>query len=218
MRFLEVIRTHYKALLVGVAVLALVIAGILIAIDMAKTAKINILVTPVDAVVKIDGRKYENGNHRVFPGKKHVEISHDGMESINFDVDCESGHIVAINRYLAGSNNDFSYYAKNGESYELLKLLADEKVADFINKEEQKLTISDLLPLSQTTMLSDNKYAKDGMPYIETIISDATKDEKCNSSICLKIKTNSKDEESAAKSLLSKYGYEIADFEVYYEN
>ena len=192
MRLLEDIKTHYKAVLVGVVVLALVITGIFIAIDAAKTAKINLLVAPVDAVIKIDGHKYENGQHRVFPGKKHVEISREGMQTLSFDIDCESEHITAINRYLIGDDGGFSIYAKSAESYELLTLLADDKVADYINKEEQKLTIKELLPIIETRMLANNKFSKDKKPFIETRILDATDEESCKSSICLKIKTNSR--------------------------
>ncbi|MBO4855403.1 hypothetical protein J5500_03305 [Candidatus Saccharibacteria bacterium] len=217
MRLLEVIKTHYKAILVGVVVLALVTTGIFIAVDAAKTAKINILVTPVDAVVKIDGRRFSNGNHRVFPGKKHVEITRSGMEPVNFDIDCVSEHTVVINRYLVGANNNFSEYTKSAESYELLKLLADEKVADFINKEEQKLTIKDLLPINKTSMLKKNTYAKDSRPYIETKISEIVDSERCKSSICLSVKTNANNAKTTAKSILESYGYDIDDFEVYYE-
>ena len=55
MRLLEVMRTHYKAFLVGLVALVLIIIGIFVAIDAAKTARINLLVTPVDAKIKIDG-------------------------------------------------------------------------------------------------------------------------------------------------------------------
>ncbi len=217
MRLLEDIKTHYKAVLVGVVVLALVITGIFIAIDAAKTAKINILVTPVDAVIKIDGHRYENGQHRVFPGKKHVEISRDGMKTVSFDVDCESEHITAINRYLVGEDGGFSFYTQSAESYNLLTILADENAAEFINNEEQKLTIKDLLPIIETHMIANHGFSKDKKPYIETRVINATDEEFCHSSICLKIKTNAKNAEKTASSLLESYGYKLSDFEVKYE-
>ena len=217
MRLLEVIKTHYKAFLVGIVVLALVITGIIIAIDAAKTAKINLLVTPVDAVIKIDGHKYQNGQHRVFPGKKHVEISREGMKTVSFDIDCESGHITAVNRYLVGEDDSFSFYAQSAESYELLTLLADEKVADFVNAQEQKLTIKDLLPISETRMIANHGFSKDKKPYIETKITNATDEDFCHSSICLKIKTNATNAEKTASELLKSYGYNLSDFEVKYE-
>ena len=217
MRLLEVMRTHYKAFLVGLVALVLIIIGIFVAIDAAKTARINLLVTPVDAKIKIDGWTYGNGTHRVFPGKKHIEISREGMSTITFDVDCQSGHTTAVNRYLVSGDKNFDFYKKSAESYDILRLIADKDVAEFINKQEKVLLIKEVLPIHETQMLANHKFTKDGMPYVETKISDATAEKECNASLCLKVKTNANDAEKMAKDLLKKYGYDLGDYEVFYE-
>ena len=202
MRLLEVFKAHYKAILVGAIGAIILIVAIIAIVEALKTARVNILVAPADATIRINGWRYSNGSHRVFPGKKHVEISYNNMTTVSFDIDCESGHTTAINRYLVGENNDFSYYAKSAESYEILKLLADENATKFVNQQEQKLIIKDILPVTDVKM---GEASNNGRPYVETKITDATNREECKASICLAVKTNSADKEKTRTIKVSRF-------------
>lgn len=214
MRLLEVIKAHYKAFLVGAIGVIILIGAIIAIIEALKTARVNILVAPVDATIRIDGWRFSNGSHRVFPGKKHVEISYSNMTTVSFDIDCESGHTAAINRYLVGENNDFSYYTKSAKSYEILKLLADKESSKFINEQEQKLVIKDILPIVDVRMGGPSN---NGRPYTETKVTDATGREECKATICLAVKTNSSEREKTLSDLLKYHGFKLEDYEVFYE-
>ena len=199
-------------ILIAIALLILV-AAIFIILDKLKNARLNILVAPIDATVKINGKEYSPGSHRLFPGKVTVEITKDGFEERSVELELTSNHTETLYTYLIHKKDGLSYYETSPSDYEALTLMATMLGGDlkeFVNKTEAKIAFRELLPLRSTENNTGRVYGDNGTR-VETIIGDATDREECKRVVCLYMLTNSGNDQ-AARNLLKKYGFEYEDF------
>ena len=199
--------------IIVVSVLVL-IAAILAILDSLKNAHLIIMVAPIDAQVKINGKDYSPGNYRMFPGKVHVTIAKDGFKTEELDVELQSKHTETVYAYLVHNNDGMYYYEADPNSYEILKIMTTMKGSDlqtFVNEMEEKIAIREKLPLVSYENIDGRYYGDDGLPYVQTVINDGTNLSECGRVICLSLITNSGSDQ-AARNLLKKYGYDYNDY------
>ena len=239
-RFFAWVGTHKKPILrtlIIAAIIGVVIFTTIKIINLFKNAQLIVLVAPTSATIKIDGREYKNGNYKFFPGKKKVEITHDLLEPKTLEVELKSNENTTLQAYLVGktSTNDtdsasakakdqdstkaiplsaFDFYKKDSADFELLKLIGDKNSAPFINHWEKALTLRDILPLSERTVIIKDPYDE----RIDTYVMDGTSDKKCSLLFCLAISSGLEQDEATelAKRLLEEKGYNLNDYEVIY--
>ena len=168
---------------------------------------ISVFVTPVNAKITIDGEEFKNGEYRISSGKKKVSISADGFESIDEEIDVKSWHSFRLHRYLKPSDGDYSRYLKSSDSYSILNSLSDldKEAKDFLSKSNQKMTISDILPIVET----------DEGVFYRVYLDEGNSN--CLEFFCLKIETNA-DSLDGLKHLVSSYGYNLDDYSYYKES
>ena len=101
-----------------VAVITVIVATVLILVDRAKTATIVVNVAPASSDIRIGGKKYNNGEHRIRPGTYSVEISKDGFEGYSSEITVSDGDAEAI--YVCLSQiGDSNWYRDNPEDERL---------------------------------------------------------------------------------------------------
>ena len=195
---------------------ALVIAiAIVVSLQMARNARLIVMVAPTDADIKINGISYINGTYNVYPGKAKVEISKEGLAKKEYELDIKAHETTTIYAALA-NGEDYSWYSIHEEDYEILKLVADKASYKFIEKTENAKQIVAVLPLSKVTMLSNGKLANDDRPFYETVITNGSADKKCQHIFCLKVKDNTGNDDTI-KELINNAGFNYEDYAIIYE-
>ena len=172
--------------LIAVAAVLLISAIAAITINANRNARLTIIVTPVDSTIQINGKQFNNGTTDRFPGEVEIKVSHDGLDD----------KVIKLNL----------------ESQDVLRLIGDEKVKDYLKETERKLTIKDVLPISRITA-SDTPNKKNGMYSRDTIINDGTSNPECDRIICLLLIDNTESDD-VARELMKEYGYDFDDYKI----
>lgn len=169
-------------------------------IDGLRNARVNILVAPYGAKVKIDGVEVD-GSTRFYPKKNvEVEISKDGFLSKKINIDLESNKTALVHTYLLDEKNGFDKYRENIHDYDALRLVADEAAKDFIYKTDKAKSINQILPIETVVGVET------------TTLYEVEGDElkKCPTFLCLRVEgVNNND---YIKKLLEEYGYNFNDY------
>ena len=195
---------------------ALVIAiAIVISLQLARNARLVIMVAPTNATIKINGIGYVNGTYNVYPGKVKVEITKDGFDKKEYDLDVKAHKTTTIYTALA-QGDDYSWYDLHEEDYEILKLIGDQPSRKYIEQTENARLIVTVLPLKKVTMLPSGKTTPDGKPFYETVITNGTSDKKCKNTFCLRLKDNTGNN-NVAKELVNSAGFNFEDYAIVYE-
>lgn len=119
-------KIYVSAAMLFAAIIAVVLVVFLVIIpmikDSAKLAFLDILVTPVDASVVIDGEVYNNAMYEMEPGHYTATIVREGFKTVTADFDLEKGKTAGLYLYLEPSDGDWGYYelANNQASLEAL--------------------------------------------------------------------------------------------------
>ena len=187
-----------------VFVVILIFMGFIITnlvIDGLRNARVNILVAPYGAKVKIDGKEV-NGSTRFYPKKNvEVEISKDGFLSKKINIDLESNKTALVHTYLLDEKNGFDKYRENIHDYDVLRLVADETAKEFIYKTDKAKSINEILPIELIVGADPTTLYQ---------INEDELEKKCNTFLCLKVDgINNNDR---IKALLNKYGYNFEDY------
>lgn len=195
-------------------------AGIII-YNIAKSAELSILVAPSNAVVKINGEEYTNGQYKFFPQNNvEVEISSPEHQTQTQTIDLIANETTLLRAVLEDEDGGYDSYLESLETYNQIKMLApaigNQKLTDLVNATEKKLAILDILPLSENI----GEFYADSHGFIvsrddnATIIQAMPSDDDCGVVPCLEVYESNGDL-GAVKSLLKKKGY---DPEVYVYN
>lgn len=169
-------------------------------VDGLRNARVNILVAPYGATVKIDGKEI-NGSTRFYPKNNvEVEISKDGFLPKKINIDLEGNKTALVHTYLLDEKNGFDKYRENIHDYDVLKLVADEAAKDFIYKTDKAKSINQILPIETVVGVET------------TTLYEVEGDElkKCPTFLCLRVEgVNNND---YIKKLLNEYGYNFNDY------
>ena len=197
--------------LIAVAAVVLISAIAAITINANRNARLTIIVTPVDSTIQINGKQFNNGTTDRFPGEVEIKVSHDGLDDKVIKLNLESHKTTTAHIYLT-KDGKFDYYESSKTDYDVLRLIGDEKVKDYLKETERKLTIKDVLPISRITA-SDTPNKKNGMYSRETIINDGTSNPECDRIICLLLIDNTESDD-VARELMKEYGYDFDDYKI----
>jgi len=107
-----------KRIIVIVVVIIVLIAIIATAywiIESPKTGRLNIVVAPTSASIRVGGKRFGNGNHRIEPGTYDVEITKDGFESYEAQITIEKDKTEYIYVCLQKDEGNADYYASHEE-------------------------------------------------------------------------------------------------------
>lgn len=204
------IRNHkVLSLLLFLNVVAVLVVVLVIVIHNTKTTTVDIMVAPMDAVVELNGTRYENmRSHNVVPGEYHVKISMDGMRTKEYDFNLERDGFVRIWEYLLSADGSFDYYLSHPEDEAVLENIIDEDdraAQNFIAEYQRIARINEILPLEYY----DNENPADPIGIFIEQSKDICKD-KVN---CLSVYGGEKHQDIAFK-MISDAGYSPDDFDV----
>lgn len=123
-----------------VAVLIIVAASIYVLWRKSNFASIDILVAPESAEIRIGDKQYQNGTNYIKPGKFKVEITKDGFEKYESEIDIVSGG--KYNLSVALKETEFgSWYLDHPEDDMLQTTIgsqeADKAQEEFLATSEQ---------------------------------------------------------------------------------
>ena len=215
MRVREWFISNIRKIAVVLAIALVIAIVIIISLQLARNARLVVMVAPTSATVKINGIAYTNGTYNLYPGKAKVEISKDGFDKKEYDLEIKAHETATIYAALA-QGDDYSWYKTHGKDYEILKLVGDKASYKYIEKTENAKLIVAVLPLKKVEMLTKGKVSSDGKPFHETVITNGSADKKCHSVFCLKIKDNTGNDD-VAKQLVNEAGFNFEDYDVIYE-
>ena len=236
-------RNKWVRLILVIDVLVLVAMVVIMVINAMKTAVINISVTPLDAVVMVDGHEYENGwSYRLMPGEHEVAISHEGFVTKTFNVEIGSDEIANMTTYLVGEGefeastagvNDprFEWYKlkDNYGSFTRLAEMAtpgnnitydqDVRAGEFVEEVQKALGLMGELPIIRQI---SHYFPETGVKHIDKItIMNGTKyddGENCKTYLCLCIEYYDDgvvdNYYDLAVDKVLEAGYDVEDYEV----
>lgn len=196
-------------------IIAVIVAIAIVIIHHAKTATIDINVTPLAAEITLNGRLYANQeSHDVLPGNYHVKISMDGMQTKEYEIQLDRDGYARIWDYLLDASGSFDYYLTHPDDEWILAQIApeDDKAAqDFITSYDQKASLTDILPIEYA------QYTNDYADYTKYNIDIDSETEDCNSILCLVIEDYTGGNEQIALAKIKELGYNPEDYKITYK-
>lgn len=208
-----------KAKVVAIAVVAVVLlaAIILICLKNLKSAKLSIMLAPYDsAVAKIDGKEYKSGTYSFMPRQNvTVTISAPGFEEKTVIVNLEKKHTATVYEYLKNNENGLEYALKSDNDTKILTLLGnrDKEAQEIIKRSKKNKLIVSELPITKYYSNHPTGGSEAAYPKMH-ILNAKQQGYECKRSICLLV-TGQKGND--AEKVLAERGYNIEDFEVFYE-
>lgn len=109
-------KTDMKRMIIAaVGAIAVIIALVVIfwVIEAPKTGKVDVVVAPIDATVKIGDKSFNNGNHRIEPGTYNVNITKEGFGSYSGQITIEDGKTEKLYVCLEKNENNTDYYSSH---------------------------------------------------------------------------------------------------------
>ncbi|MBR2710748.1 hypothetical protein IKF02_03970 [Candidatus Saccharibacteria bacterium] len=88
-----------------------------------RPAFLDVLVTPLDSVVQINGEIYSNGVYEFEPGIYFANISKDGFESKTIEIELEKNKTTSLYIYLEQNDGGWEYYQERYNEQSLDALL-----------------------------------------------------------------------------------------------
>ena len=208
---LELFRRH-KIISAAIAlnVIAILVVVLLIVVHRTKTVSIDIYVAPSDAIIELNGKKYDNfSSYNLMPGEYHVSISMDGMKTKEYDLALENDGFARIWEYLVDDNDSLDYYLKNPDEISILtKFSDDEEVKKVIEYYDKVVSIRDALPLEY--------YDRSDPDNSVGVFVEEDTDECANKILCLVIYGGEKNRDIAL-NLIREAGYNPDDYGIRFE-
>ena len=195
-------------------IVAILVVVLVIVIHGTKTSTIDVKVAPIDAVVELNGAKYENlKSHNIAPGSYHVKISMDGMQSKEFDINAADGGLERIWTYLLDSEGGFGYYMSHPEDAVILRDVADDYAKDFLAEYNKLNSIQEVLPLQYSNTFEENA---------TEVVSISVRwgvDKECKEkAFCLIVHDYTGKNTEKALQLIRDAGFNPNDYELIYES
>ncbi len=209
--FSFIARHKIASLMVFLNVIAILVVVLIIVLHNAKTATISIYVAPSEAVIELNGGKYDNfQEYDVMPGTYHVKISMDEMQTKEFDFTIADGEFKRVRTYLLDAEGGFGYYLENPDEILTLEEAADdEKAKEFVENYNRLTSIQSVLPLEYS-----NTYDF-GATEPESINISWSDGDKCDEQpFCLVVRDLSGNNHEKALEMIREAGFDPGDYEV----
>ena len=178
-----------------------------------KTATIDVMVAPTDAVVELNGTKYQNlRSHNIMPGDYHVKISMDGMQTKEFDVEIEDGELERIWTYLLDNDGGFGYYMSHPDDAAILNDVADAEAKKFLAEYNKLNSIQEVLPLQYSNTFDEN-----ATEVVSISVRWGIDDECKEKAFCLIVHDYTGKNTDKALQLIRDAGFNPNDYELVFE-
>lgn len=211
--WLDFLAKHKKATIVGVIVALVVIIAIsvyFIMDDLAKTAKVKIIVAPSTATVKIGEEKFAAyGEFKIRPGEYAVEVLAEGFLTKQTEIKTTAGETAEIKLYLEAEEGN-NYYSENAKD---ATILGDLKAAETQRKVDE---LKKEYPILEKLPIKIDFYTNDYSKRVKYTITYQLKDGNDGFSIVISDYTGGNYE--AALEKLTARGAKLEDYEIRYED
>lgn len=207
-------RHKVLSLLLFLNVVAVLVVVLVIVIHASKTATVDIMVAPSEAVVELNGAKYENmQSHNIAPGEYQVKISMDGMQTKEFEISVENDGFVRIWTYLLDENGGFEYYMDHSDDAEILKDVADDEAKAWLEELSRVWGIREVLPLGFSSTFDPN-----ATEIISVDIRWGEGDECKEKTYCLVIQDLTGKNHERALQTIRDAGYDPNNYEIIFKD
>jgi hypothetical protein len=203
-------KPHIKnPLLLAATLFAVIIIVVIIfwIIDMRKTAKLDILVAPKSAEIRVNNTRYSPGVIRLEPGRYTIEIRKDGFDSYSQTVDLVPDKTEKVYVQLRPSNGDYSWYARHPEETTYMTNIGDYLYDKRIEELKQKYPLMRKLPIN-IEYYSDN--------YTDYIKYSIGYELGNNSEVIIKIIDYTGGNLDAANRQITDRGFKLSDYLIEY--
>ena len=188
----------------------ILVSIIFIIIDSGKNATLDIIVSPLSAEIKIDGKEYKNGTYQFEPGEVEVEITKDGFTSERKTILLEPNKTTKLYTYLMPIDGSFDWYLNHEEDMMILNTIGDAEANADSASYREKYPIIEILPIQFVD------YDKN-WELTEFRIDGGMFDE-CEGTFCLKITDTTGGNYEKAIQMIKEKGFNPDDYEIIYEN
>lgn len=197
------------ATIVAVAVFVIFVLFIVL-MKMSFAATLDVLVVPTEARVLVNGQEYQNGVYEgLMAGTVQVEISLEGFETQQFELELKRNETTRLYTYLKGNE---SWYQNADENN--LKML------DIILEHEGELETKKLTakyPIMKDLPMVYENYTDGFTKYVSYRI-DGGQYAQCKQEFCVKITDISGGSYETALKTMQSYGYSPSNYEIIYED
>ena len=199
-----------KRLVLGISIPVLTLGlGLFLVFSIFKTAKVYLMIAPENATITINGRKYKNGQHKLFPGKKKIVVSGAGIETYEVEIEAKmfESKRVAVYRKVNGS---YDSYINSRSDYLTLKMLSseqdqpDEDAIVFLQRVDDARKFLDEMPKEFIHPNSDGTV--DGAS-----LRDYSNGKGCPAAICILLESTKPHVEDV-KEMIEGKGYNPDDY------
>ncbi|MBR3137765.1 hypothetical protein IKG41_00200 [Candidatus Saccharibacteria bacterium] len=193
------------------AVVCIILVSIIfIIINSGKNATLDIIVSPLSAEIKIDGKEYKNGTYQFEPGEVEVEITKDGFTSERKTILLEPNKTTKLYTYLMPIDGSFDWYLNHEEDMMILNTIGDAEANADSASYREKYPIIEILPI-QFVDYDENweltEFRIDGGMF-----------DGCEGTFCLKITDTTGGNYEKAIQMIKEKGFNPDDYEIIYEN
>ena len=193
----------------AVFIVVVIIAIVFAILESRKSAALEILVAPLSAEVKIDGKSYKNGTYRFEPGEVNVVISKEGFRTEERTLKLEPNTKVKLYTYILPLDGSFDWYLEHEEDAMILTAIGDAEADADSTLYLEKYPIINVLPIIYANY-------DENWNYTEFRI-DGGMFENCERDFCLKITDTTGGNYEKATKLIVENGYEPNKYEILYE-
>lgn len=212
---------HSKVIviLLGIAILICIASIIVASVNkyLDRNTYLVVQFAPSNATLSIDQTDYilRNGSYAIKPGHYTGVIRAEGFTSKEISFDVKPHQTNTITDYLVHSEERLKYFEKNAADISTLRHIKNDKaLTDFLNDYDRKISIYNLLP---DEMSWNGSLAIDDSNNLYLLrIEDGRNNPNCTSTLCLSTK-GVKQNNYYLQDYLSQKGYDINDYEVFYE-
>ena len=209
----DILYKHKKKFIVAGVLAILVIIGISvynIIWNSIYSAKVNIMVAPYIAKVKIGDNEYDvSGEYKIKPGEYNVEISADGFEPLSLSITAIKGETVAVREYLNPLEENKNWYIEHeGDG-----LVAGEIA--YIKADEANRKLAEENPIMNDLPVEVEYYTNNYANYVKYNLRYET-DSK--GEITIIIDDYSGGNKELAMERLKSFGYDLSKYKIKYNN
>ena len=163
------------------------------------------------------GLSLTNGTYELPSGTYTGTLTADGFQPKNVTVNIAPHQVNPLTDYLTHSSEGLAYFEKSAADMATLHQIAnqnhytDSELSAFLETYDHKASLYDLLPLT----ISWLKHPDD-TPIYNLKITNASNHSKCQGTLCL-LATGPNFNQAELANSLAERGYNVNDYEVFYE-
>lgn len=181
---------------------------------LSRKTYLSVQFAPSYAELEIYGlnKTLTNGTYEIPAGTYTGALKADGFISKEVNIEVKSHQTNSLSDYLVHSSKGLPYFEKSTTDISTLRQVEPTiELSDFLTAYDHKISLYDSLPLTVTWL----KYPND-TPVYNLKVEKGTSHPKCNSTLCLST-TGPKENTTELTKALAERGYNINDYEVFYE-